>query len=98
MKKAIVSLVALVAVAFPGNAAERRGKSLGPKTKDGLAIQGYDPVAYFTDNKAVKGTAKFSSEYDGAKYLFATAEHKRLFDREPVKFAPTYGGYCGYAA
>ncbi|MGC3957399.1 MAG: YHS domain-containing (seleno)protein [Verrucomicrobiota bacterium] len=68
------------------------------KTRDGLAIQGYDPVAYFTDNKPVKGNAKFSSEYDGAKYLFASTEHKALFDAGPSKYAPAYGGYCGYAA
>jgi YHS domain-containing protein len=81
-----------------GNAADLGGKSLVLKTKDGLAIQGYDPVAYFTDHKAVKGVAKFSSEYDGAKYLFASPEHKELFERDPAKYAPAYGGYCGYAA
>src|SRR5262249_13347812 len=47
--------------------------------------------------KAVKGNAKFTSEYDGAKYLFASAEHKALFDRDPAKYAPAYGGYFGYA-
>jgi YHS domain-containing protein len=98
MKKAIFGIMTTLALAAGSNAADVGGKSLVLKTKNGLAIQGYDPVAYFTDNKAVKGNAKFSSEYDGAKYLFATAEHKALFDRDPAKYAPAYGGYCGYAA
>ena len=98
MKKTILSLLTTLALAASGYAADIAGKSLVLKTKDGLAIQGYDPVAYFTDNKAVKGNAKFSSEYDGAKYLFAGAEHKALFDGNPAKYAPAYGGYCGYAA
>jgi YHS domain-containing protein len=55
-------------------------------------------VAYFTDSKAVKGQVRFSSEYDGAKYLFASAEHRNLFNANPSKYAPAYGGYCGYAA
>jgi YHS domain-containing protein len=73
-------------------------KVLVLKTKDGVAVQGYDTVAYFTDNKAVKGSPRFSSEYDGANYFFASAEHKALFDAAPAKYAPAYGGYCGYAA
>src|SRR5262252_3079045 len=98
MKRTIFSLVTTLALAASGYGADIAGKSLVLKTKDGLAIQGYDPVAYFTDNKAVKGTTKFISEYDGAKYLFASAEHKTLFDGNPAKYAPAYGGYCGYAA
>ena len=90
--------MATLMIAVSGNAADLGGKSLVLKTKDGLAIQGYDPVAYFTDNKAVKGSPRFSSEYDGAKYLFASAEHKNLFEGGPAKYAPAYGGYCGYAA
>lgn len=85
-------------LAANSNAADIAGKSLVLKSKDGLALQGYDPVAYFSDNKAVKGNAKLSSEYDGAKYLFSNAEHKSLFDGNPAKYAPAYGGYCGYAA
>jgi YHS domain-containing protein len=98
MKKTIFSLLTALALAASGYAGDVAGKSLVLKTRDGLAIQGYDPVAYFTDSKAAKGNAKFSSEYDGAKYLFASAEHKSLFDANPAKYAPAYGGYCGYAA
>lgn len=66
--------------------------------KDGLAIQGYDPVAYFTLGKAAKGDPKFTSVYRRATYHFANAEHKKLFDADPEKYEPQYGGYCGYAA
>lgn len=62
----------------------------------GLAIQGYDPVAYFTDGKPVKGDGKFQSEYQGAKYDFASAEHKAAFDKDPARYAPQFGGFCAY--
>lgn len=98
MKKTIFNLLTTLALAAISHAADSGGKSLVLKTKDGLAIQGYDPVAYFTDDKPMKGNAKFTTEYDGAKYLFASAEHKAMFDANPAKYAPAYGGYCGYAA
>ncbi|MFO1512847.1 MAG: YHS domain-containing (seleno)protein [Verrucomicrobiota bacterium] len=98
MKKTVLIMITTVALVVSGYAADSGAKSLVLKTKQGLAIQGFDPVAYFTDNKPMKGNAKFSSEYDGAKYLFVSAEHKALFDANAAKYAPAYGGYCGYAA
>jgi len=65
--------------------------------KERAAIRGYDPVAYFTQNKPVKGNAEHSLEYLGATWLFSTAEHKALFQANPEKYAPQYGGYCAYA-
>ena len=97
MKIRILGLITTIAIAASIHAADG-GKTLVLKTKQGLAVQGYDPVAYFTQNKPVKGVAKFSSDYDGAKYLFTSTEHKALFDANPSKYAPAYGGYCGYAA
>jgi YHS domain-containing protein len=73
-------------------------KVLVSKNKDGLALQGYDPVAYFTDKRPVKGNAKLTAQHDGATYYFATAEHKAQFEAAPDKYVPAYGGYCGYAA
>jgi YHS domain-containing protein len=64
---------------------------------DGIAINGYDPVAYFTQSKPVSGDEAYSSDWKGAKMLFANAEHKAMFDADPEKFAPRYGGYCAYA-
>jgi len=64
--------------------------------KTGVAIQGYDPVAFFTDHKPVKGNASHATKRDGATYLFASQEHQDLFDKEPKKYEPAFGGYCAY--
>jgi YHS domain-containing protein len=60
----------------------------------GIAIMGYDPVAYFTDNRAVKGSEKYSYDWLGAPWHFASMEHKEMFTADPIKYAPQYGGYC----
>src|SRR5215813_1465580 len=65
---------------------------------NGLALQGYDPVAYFTDGKPVKGDPILTASYKGATYQFASAEHKKAFESNPAKYEPQFGGYCGYAA
>ena len=67
------------------------------KTSDGLAIKGYDPVAYFTDRKPVHGSRNFEFVWMRAKWRFSTAGHKDLFIKDPEKYAPKYGGYCAYA-
>jgi len=72
------------------------GKQLLNLDRTGVGIQGYDPVAFFTDQKPVKGNPQFQSDYNGAKYYFASAEHKALFDKEPSKYEPQFGGYCAY--
>ncbi len=99
MKSTLLTLVAVLALAGAAFADQTRDhKALALKNKDGTAILGYDAVAYFTDNKPMKGNPKINSEYEGAKYHFASGEHKALFDANPAKYAPAYGGYCGYAA
>jgi YHS domain-containing protein len=60
----------------------------------GVAIMGYDPVAYFTDGKAVKGSEKYAYDWLGAPWHFASDEHRKMFMSDPVKYAPQYGGYC----
>jgi len=64
-------------------------------TKDG-AIQGYDPVAYFEEGKAIKGNASFTTKWDGAEWFFSSQENLDLFQVDPKKYAPQYGGYCAY--
>jgi len=64
--------------------------------KGGIAIKGYDPVAYFTDSKPVKGSAAFSHQWMSSTWWFASAEHRDEFARSPEKYAPQYGGYCAY--
>ena len=60
------------------------------------AIGGYDVVAYFTDGHPAKGSRQFKSGFAGATWLFASADHKVLFDRAPSKYLPAYRGYCAY--
>jgi len=61
------------------------------------AVGGYDPVAYFTESKPVKGSKKFQFEYKGADWYFKSQENLDLFKADPDKYAPQYGGYCAYA-
>ena len=60
---------------------------------EGIAIKGYDPVAYFTLSLPVKGLKEYQFEWNNAKWLFANNEHLILFQENPGKFAPQYGGY-----
>ncbi len=64
---------------------------------DGLAIKGYDPVAYVTEGRAVPGLAEHEYQWQGAVWRFATTEHKAMFERNPERYTPRYGGYCAYA-
>ncbi|MFO0858736.1 MAG: YHS domain-containing (seleno)protein [Phycisphaerales bacterium] len=73
-------------------------KVLANTDSRGVAIEGYDPVAYFTLKKPVKGSEEFRSSYMGATYHFSTQAHKQMFDASPAKYAPQFGGYCAYAA
>ncbi len=64
--------------------------------KDGVAIHGFDPVAYFTDSKPVAGSAEFTHVYKGSTFRFANAKNQKEFAKAPEKFAPQYNGYCAY--
>ncbi|MEZ5832309.1 MAG: YHS domain-containing (seleno)protein [Dongiaceae bacterium] len=64
--------------------------------ESGLAIHGYDPVAYFSDSTAIEGKADITAEHNGATYRFASAEHRDQFVANPEKYLPQYGGYCAY--
>jgi len=65
--------------------------------EEGVAIQGYDPVAYFIRNKAVKGKKELAAQYEGITYYFSTLENKEAFKRVPATYEPAYGGWCAYA-
>lgn len=62
---------------------------------DGLAIKGYDPVAYF-EGKAVQGSAEFTHRWNDATWRFASASNRDRFAANPEAYAPQYGGYCAY--
>ncbi len=71
------------------------GDSVRPVNKDesDIAIKGYDPVAYFTENRAVKGKEEFEYLYEGARWRFSSAAHRDLFATNPERYMPQYGGY-----
>jgi len=92
MKKLILFLT-VFALGFTALA---QTKTLLNLDQQGIALQGYDPVAFFTDSKPVKGSTQYVSKHAGAVYLFASREHKELFDKDPGKYEPAFGGYCAY--
>ncbi len=61
-----------------------------------LALHGYDPVAYFTEGRARLGTAAFTAKHDGAAYRFASQAHKEMFEKNPERYVPQFGGFCAY--
>ncbi|MBT1705636.1 YHS domain-containing (seleno)protein [Chryseosolibacter indicus] len=96
--KTLVILVASITL-VAGNLA---AQSVGVRQKQfniekGLAIQGYDPVAYFTSNDAVKGKSDIVEMYNGVSYRFASVQNRDKFKADPAKYEPQYGGWCAYA-
>jgi YHS domain-containing protein len=92
VKHPVFILVALTLMCFSTFAA----KPLVFSTREG-AIEGYDPVAYFTKGMPVRGSDKYSLEWNGATFKFSSLAHFELFKAAPGKYAPQYGGYCAYA-
>lgn len=66
------------------------------KTSAGLAIKGYDPVAYFEDGRPVKGDAAYQYQWKGATWRFSSAAHHDAFKQDPTRYTPQYGGFCAY--
>ena len=62
-----------------------------------LALEGYDPVAYFMQNKAVEGKKEINATIDGVRYYFSSASTKEIFIKDPKKYEAQYGGWCAYA-
>ena len=89
---AIILAVATLSVACIGAASA--GGKVNTGYFGGVAIMGYDPVAYFTDGKAVRGTPEFQHEFLGETWHFATAANRDAFAANPIAYAPQYGGYC----
>lgn len=87
------------AAALPVTFAAFRATAAEPPVyaEGGIAIDGTDPVAYFTDGGPVAGDPAIFSDWNGARMLFSSSENKATFDADPDAFAPAYGGYCAYA-
>ncbi len=67
------------------------------QNSQGVTINGYDTVAYFSKSRPVQGNSQYQTKWMGATWYFANAENKNLFLAKPNKYAPAYGGYCAYA-
>jgi YHS domain-containing protein len=89
----LLSLIAIITVtlwALPGPALEE--SDIETETF-GVAIKGYDPVAYYTEGHPVKGKSEFAYTWNEAEWFFASAEHRDLFAANPKKYAPNHGGF-----
>lgn len=88
------TLLAIAGGLFGGSGSVHAGGLINTGYFGGIAIMGYDPVAYFTKGRAMKGSEEFTHEWLGATWHFANAKHRDLFAADPVKYAPQFGGYC----
>ncbi|MEN7548114.1 YHS domain-containing (seleno)protein [Rapidithrix thailandica] len=86
--------LSIAAVLFAFSACAQKAEVFA--TKKG-AIDGYDPVAYFKQHKAVKGNHTYSEQWNGATWYFSSKENLDAFTQDPEKYAPQFGGYCAYA-
>ena len=91
---ALLAMLAFVVSPMPLQAASKSvTNTIG---SPGVAIKGYDPVAYFVDGGPRKGKAQFAVTHNGAQWRFSSAENKAKFEADPAKYTPVYGGYCAY--
>ncbi len=90
LKTQLMALVAIFGLAGTAMAADY--------TNSTPAVQGYDVVSYQTGKRPVRGTGHFVAAYDGATYQFSSADNQKVFENNPEKYIPTYGGYCAFGA
>jgi YHS domain-containing protein len=96
MKKFILLLaIAFVTMTINAQTAAKRAIEFNLENK--VAIHGYDPVAYFTQKKAVKGKSSITATYEGVIYNFSSQANKDTFSKSPANYEPQYGGWCAYA-
>ncbi|CAN0116614.1 unnamed protein product [Phaeothamnion confervicola] len=89
MKRRLVLALLLAAAAFPVRAEIVNARG-------GLAIEGYDPVAYFAEGRARRGAVAYFHDWRGARWLFVSGTNRDAFAADPARYAPRYGGYCAY--
>ncbi len=95
MKKVFLLMLVLVTTATFAQTATQRTSEFNLDKK--VALQGYDPVAYFKQNKPTKGKKELSASYEGVIYYFSTQANKDAFSKNPASFEPQYGGWCAFA-
>ena len=96
MKKvSIILFVVLMSLPTFAQTALKRTKEYNLENK--VALQGYDPVAYFIQKKALKGKTTLATAYEGVVYYFSTQANKEIFAKNPSQYEPQFGGWCAYA-
>lgn len=95
MKKVILLIVALITTVTFAQTTTKRTSEFNLDKK--VALQGYDPVAYFKQNKPTKGKKELSASYEGVIYYFSTQANKDVFAKNPASYEPQYGGWCAFA-
>jgi YHS domain-containing protein len=90
-RRTALGLVALLLVAAAASAQQVN------RDRHGLALDGYDPVAYFTDGRAVRGDAAIARTHEGATYHFASTANRDAFAKDPARYLPQFGGFCAWA-
>jgi YHS domain-containing protein len=96
MKRVLIIL--LVIFAYSATFAQTAIKRISEfNLENKIAIQGYDPVSYFKQNKAIKGKKELTASYEGVLYQFSSSTNKEFFLKNPSSFEPQYGGWCAYA-
>lgn len=95
MKNFFLLFVALFSINTFAQNASKRVNNLNLENK--IALQGYDPVTYFTQKKAVKGKSNLTTTYEGVVYQFSSQANKDLFLKNPAGYEPQYGGWCAFA-
>ena len=103
-----IQFVAVAVVVFGGVAVSlvlllrargrRRRRPQVNTNRAGVAIDGYDPVAYFVDGRARRGSSEVTMNWGGATWQFTDTEHRDAFAADPARYVPAYGGYCAWAA
>lgn len=96
MKKIFLAAIVLL-VSFTAISQDALRKKQFNLDKKGVAIEGYDPVAYFKQGKAIEGSSSNAVTHQGITYYFSSVENKEEFKKNPSKYEPEYGGWCAYA-
>lgn len=94
----LIILVIVISLAAASSCSISRGVAKINTDSNGLAARGFDAVAFFADNAAVRGNPTYEYVWNGAKWVFATAANLERFKQDPEAFAPQFGGYCAVSA
>jgi len=95
MKNTFLFVVAFLSLTAAAQSISKRATTFN--LENSVAIQGYDPVAYFIQKKAIEGKSNLTTTYEGVIYHFSSKDNKDLFLKNPASFEAQYGGWCAYA-